>query len=174
MTGFLARELTGFALCWRVKRRDGVAIGLTSHDRDLVVDHFLYRSAPGIAPSALEDGDVMRADALEVSGALSGAAISEDDLRAGRWDGASVRVLAVDWSEPSEQVQILRGEMGSVSLEKGRFTAELKGADAALERPVVEETSPYCRAELGRPAHRCAGGRDRGAAAHGGRGRARG
>jgi uncharacterized phage protein (TIGR02218 family) len=149
MSGFLTRELTGFALCWRLERRDGVAIGLTSHDRDLVVDHFLYRSAPGIAPSALEDGDVMQADALEVSGALSGAAISEDDLRAGRWDGARVRVLAVDWSEPSDRVQLLRGEMGIVSLEEGRFTAELKGPGAALDRPVVEETSPYCRAELG-------------------------
>ena len=28
----------GFALCWRVERGDGVAIGLTTHDRDLVLD----------------------------------------------------------------------------------------------------------------------------------------
>lgn len=35
---FLDGTLTTIALCWRVERRDGVAIGLTDHDRDLVID----------------------------------------------------------------------------------------------------------------------------------------
>jgi uncharacterized phage protein (TIGR02218 family) len=149
MSTFLARELTRFALCWRLERRDGVAIGLTSHDRDLVMDHFLYRSAPGMAPSALEDGDVLEAGALEVDGALSSAAISAEDLRAGRWDGANIRVFAIDWQEPDERVQIVRGQLGAITISQGRYSVELKGPGAALDRPVVEETSPYCRAELG-------------------------
>lgn len=149
MSAFLERELTSFAVCWRVERRDGVAIGLTSHDRDLIVDDFLYRSGPGIAPSALEDGDVLQADALEVGGALSSGAISAEDLRAGRWNGAKVRVFAVDWADPDQRVQLVRGELGAVAIERGRFSAELRGPGAELDRPVVEETSPYCRAELG-------------------------
>ena len=149
MSGFLERELTGFALCWRIERRDGVALGFTAHDRDLVVDGFRYRAAPGIAPSAIEDGDPLEADALDVAGALTADAISEDDLRAGRWNGAAVRLLAADWADPAQFAELLSGELGAVALERGQFSAELKGPGALLDRPFVEETSPLCRAELG-------------------------
>jgi uncharacterized phage protein (TIGR02218 family) len=149
MSGFLEAPLTGFALCWRVERRDGVALGFTAHDRDLTIDGFRYRASPGIAPSAIEDGDPIEADTLEIAGALTAGAISEADLRAGRWNGAAVRVLAADWSDPAQNVELVRGELGAVSLERGRFSAELKGPGALLDRPVVEETAPLCRAELG-------------------------
>lgn len=149
MTDFLSQRLTGFALCWRVERRDGVALGFTAHDRDLMVDGFCYRAAPGIAPSAIEQGAALAADTLDVAGALTASAISEADLRAGRWHGAAVRLYAVDWADPGQYMQIARGELGAVSLERGRFSAELKGPAAALDRPVSETTSPACRADLG-------------------------
>jgi uncharacterized phage protein (TIGR02218 family) len=149
MNSFLEAPLTSFALCWRVERRDGVALGFTAHDRDLVIDGFRYRSSPGIAPSAIEDGDPLEADTLEIGGALTADAISEADLRAGRWNGAAVRVLAADWSDPAQNIVLTSGELGAVSLERGKFLAELKGAGAMLDRPVVEETAPLCRAELG-------------------------
>ena len=149
MSTFLDIPLTTFALCWRIERRDGVALGFTGHDRDLDVGGFRYRAAPGVAPSAIEEGEVLDADSLDVAGALTGSGISETDLRSGRWNGAVVRLLAVDWSSPSHWTQLLRGELGEVSLERGRFTVALKGPGAALARPVTEETSPSCRAELG-------------------------
>ena len=34
---WLREELVTLAWCWRLARRDGVVIGLTSHDRDLIV-----------------------------------------------------------------------------------------------------------------------------------------
>jgi uncharacterized phage protein (TIGR02218 family) len=149
MAAFLEQELTGFALCWRLERRDGVALGFTAHDRDLVIDGFRYRSAPGIAPSAIEEGDVLEADALEVAGALSASALSEADLRSGRWNGAAVRLLAADWSDPTHTLPLSRGELGAVAIERGRFTAELQGPGAKLDMPVTEQTSPSCRAALG-------------------------
>lgn len=149
MAGFLANELTSFALCWRLERRDGVALGFTSHDRDLTVEGLIYRASPGIAPSAIEDAAIGEASAFEVAGAVSAASLSDADLRAGRWDGARMRLLAVDWHEPSRFVQLARGELGGVTVRKGAFTADVKGAGAVLDRPVIEETSPECRAELG-------------------------
>lgn len=149
MAAFLAEELTSFALCWRLERRDGVTLGFTSHDRDLVVEGLLYRTSPGIAPSAIESASVGEARAFEVAGAVSAASLSEADLRAGRWDGAHVRLLVVDWNDPGSFVQLARGELGGVTLSKGKFSAEVKGAGALLDRPIVEETSPECRAEFG-------------------------
>ena len=50
---WLNAPLATIAYCWRIERRDGVAIGLTTHDRDLEVDGFGYRAAPGMTPSAI-------------------------------------------------------------------------------------------------------------------------
>ncbi len=147
--GVLDSELTHLALCWRVERRDGVAVGLTAHDRDLLVDGVPHRAAPGVTPSAVVRSDGLEADTMDVAGALTADAIREDDLLAGRWDGARVTVFAVDWRDPRARVDLGSGTIGAVETGDGGFTAELAGSTAALDRPVAEETSPECRAELG-------------------------
>ncbi|WP_431469428.1 DUF2163 domain-containing protein [Sphingosinithalassobacter sp. LHW66-3] len=149
MADWLAGDCTTIALCWRLARRDGVTIGLTSHDRDIEVDGLVYRAAPGMTPSAIERSAGLDADSMDVSGALTSTAITEADLLAGRWDGADVAILAVDWSAPGETVSLGGGTIGAVETRNGALTAELRGASALLERPVVETTSPDCRAELG-------------------------
>lgn len=146
---FLRGALTTVALCWRIERRDGVAIGLTDHDADLTIDGLVHRAAPGMTPSAIERGDGLEADTMDVSGALTSDAISARDLLAGRWDGARVRVFAVDWTGDPGRVDLGEGVIGAVETKDGGFTAELRGASAGLDRPVGEETSPECRAELG-------------------------
>lgn len=147
--GWLDESVTTLALCWRVERRDGVGIGLTAHDRDLMIDGNLYRASPGMTPSAIRRGDGSEADTMDVAGALTSGAIGERDLLAGRWDGARVSILAVDWSDTANRVALGEGTIGAVETKDGAFTAELRGAAYALERPVSEETSPECRAELG-------------------------
>lgn len=143
-------DVTAVALCWRVQRRDGVCLGFTSHDRDLVIDHLRYRSAPGMLPSAITITDRFEAHTLDVSGALTSDAITDEDLRAGRWDRASVTIFMVDWENPTgERIPLARGELGDVSALGNGFSAELRGPTALLDRPVSEQTSPECRAELG-------------------------
>ncbi len=149
MSDFLVGALTTIALCWRIERRDGIAIGLTDHDRDLVIDGIVHRAAPGMTPSAITRTDTLEPDTMDVAGALSSTAITEADLLAGRWDGARVTIFAVDWTGGEGRVDLGEGQIGAVDMRDGGFTAELRGAGAALDGPVVEETSPECRAELG-------------------------
>ena len=137
------------ALCWRVERCDGVTIGLTGHDRDLVVDGLVHRASPGMTPSAIMRSDGLEADTMDVAGALSSAAIAEDDLVAGRWDGARVALVAVDWASGAVVASLGEGRIGAIETRETGFTAELAGASGALRRPAVEETSAGCRAELG-------------------------
>ena len=146
---FLSGELATIALCWRIERRDGVTIGLTDHDRDLEIDGLIHRAAPGMTPSAIKRSDGLEADTMDVAGALTSAAIGARDLLAGRWDGARVMLFAVDWTGAAGRVDLGEGLIGAVETEGDAFTAELRGASALLDRPVVEETSPECRAELG-------------------------
>ena len=150
MAAFLTRELTTIALCWRLERRDGVALGFTTHDCDLEIDGLTYRAAPGMLPSAIALSDGFEAESLDVEGALSSAAISAADLGAGRWDGAAVSVFMVDWEEPDGGTfAVARGELGEVSTKGDAFEAELRGPAALLDAPAVEQTSPECRAALG-------------------------
>ncbi len=145
----LTGDLTTIALCWRIERRDGVTLGLTDHDRDLLIDGLIHRAAPGMTPSAINRSDGLEADSMDVRGALSSPAIAARDLRAGRWDGARVQLFAVDWTGAPGKVELGEGVIGAVETEGDAFTAELRGASALLDHPVVEETSPECRAELG-------------------------
>lgn len=150
MIEWLQPELTSIALCWRLDRRDGVTLGFTAHDRDIFVDGLCYRAAPGMLPSAISLSDGFDVDTLDVAGALTSDAITEADLAAGRWDGAKLRLLAVDWEQPEMTPLLLaRGELGDVSMQDGGFSAELRGPTALLERPAIEYSSPECRAELG-------------------------
>ena len=141
--------LTGWVLCWRIDRRDGVTIGLTGHDHDLWIDGLHYRAAPGLTPSAILRGDGLDADLMEASGALTSEAIGEHDLLGGRWDGARVSAFAVDWADRTASVPLGEGTIGAVQLGEGGFSAELRGIGTSLDRPVAEETSPDCRATLG-------------------------
>lgn len=149
MTDFIKRDLATIALCWRLERRDGAALGFTTHDRDLAIDGLVYRAAPGMLPSSITRSDGFDLDTLDVEGALTADAISAVDLKAGRWDGAAVSVFMTDWEEHGEILMMARGELGEVSIQGDAFEAELKGPTAALDRPVVEQTSPECRARLG-------------------------
>ncbi|WP_342248574.1 DUF2163 domain-containing protein [Sphingomonas sp. OTU376] len=146
---WLAQALTTLALCWRIERRDGVTIGLTAHDRDIEWDGLVHQAAPGMVPSAITRGAGLDPASMDVTGALTSEAIGEADLLAGRWDGARVAIFACDWTDPARQVALGEGTIGGLETRDGMLTAELRGAMAALERPVVEETSPECRAELG-------------------------
>lgn len=150
MAAFLQPELSTIAFCWRLERRDGISLGFTTHDRDLAIGGLVYRAAPGMLPSAISLNDGFEPDTLDVTGALTSAAVREEDLAAGRWDGAALSIFMVDWEHPEgERLPLARGELGEVAIKGTGFEAELRGAAALLDRPVVEQTSPECRAELG-------------------------
>jgi uncharacterized phage protein (TIGR02218 family) len=133
------------ATFWRLLRRDGIALGFTSHDRDLWFGGLLHRAAPGMIPSSIRRSADFEPDSAEVQGALSHAAIGAGDLAAGRFDGAQVRIGLVDW-ETGEHEILYRGAIGAITEEASRFTAELVSRKAELLLDPVPRTSPSCRA----------------------------
>jgi uncharacterized phage protein (TIGR02218 family) len=154
-SAMLEAPLNTLAFCWRIERRDGVTIGLTSHDRDLAIGGLTYRAAPGMTPSAVRSGIGLDGEDSDVAGALSSDAIGEADLMAGRWDGAALELRLTQWEDARGEapgalwLMLARGEIGAVARKGGGFTAELLGAAAVLNGPVAPSTSPDCRARLG-------------------------
>ena len=53
MRVFFDRELDTVATYWRIYRRDGAALGFTSHNRDLTFSGLTHRAAPGMIPAAI-------------------------------------------------------------------------------------------------------------------------
>ena len=149
----LTGDLTFLAICWRIIRSDGVALGFTTHDRPLMVGGMRYDSAPGMMPSAIVAGDDLEVESMDIGGALTGDAITAADLGIGRYDGAAVAVFFVDWRDPDGGRQrLVGGSIGTVEAGVGAdsgFVATLRGPTAALAVTAVETYAPECRAELG-------------------------
>ena len=144
---FLDRELDTVATFWRIWRQDGVALGFVTHDRDLWFAGLLHRAAPGLTPSAIRRTGGFADDGADVEGALAHDCISEADLAAGRYDGATVAIGAVDW-ETREHAVFYRGAIEAVRREANGFVAELASDKTALALDPVPRSSPTCRARF--------------------------
>ncbi|HEX7871855.1 MAG TPA: DUF2163 domain-containing protein [Sphingobium sp.] len=146
----LAKPLCALAFCWRLERRDGVTIGLTSHDRTLSIGGLDYAASPGMMPSAIRQTGTLDPAVMDVEGALSADSLSAGDLALGRWDGAAVALHLTEWTEPGVLwLELARGTLGPVKQSKGAFVASLNGRKAVLGQAVAPLTSPTCRASLG-------------------------
>lgn len=144
---FLDRPLDTVASFWRVHRSDGVALGFTTHDRDLWFGGLLHRAAPGLTPSAIRRTSGFADEGADVEGALAHDCIAEADLAAGRYDGAEVQIGAVAW-ETLEHAVFFAGTIEEVSREGNGFAAALASAKAALAADPVPRSSPTCRARF--------------------------
>lgn len=144
---FFDRELDTVATYWRIYRKDGVALGFTTHDRDLVFAGMLHRAAPGMLPSAIRKSIELADDGAEVEGALGHDTIRSDDLAAGRFDEARIETGVVDW-ESMDYATLYSGSIGSVRQDAAGFAAELRSAKADLDIDPVPRASPSCRARF--------------------------
>jgi uncharacterized phage protein (TIGR02218 family) len=147
---------TTLAALWKVKRKDGVILGFTSHDLDLTYDAgdgdgaIVYKAMTGLTPSASASKSDLSVDNLEVTAFLDSEEITEEDLRATRYDDADILVLAVNWSDLTMGHMVMRrGTLGIVKIVNGMFTAELRGLTHRLTTQLVDTFGPICRAELG-------------------------
>lgn len=141
--------VTTLCRCWRITRTDGVMLGFTDHDRDIVVDGLTHRAA-----SAQVAGDTTtEAGFAPGSGALSGIldsqSLRETDLAGGLYDEADVIVRLLDWRDPSQHVVLWRGRIGDVRRGEAGFEAELRGPAARLDRTVGRVLQRRCDAALG-------------------------
>lgn len=142
---YFDRELDTAATYWRVFRRDGIALGFTSHDHDLSFGGVSHRAAPGMVPTAVRMTSDLSEDSAGVDGALSHDSIREEDLSAGLFDQAAVEIGIVDW-ETLESQSLYSGTLGRIEDDTRGFSAELRSAKQVLEQDIVPRTSPTCRA----------------------------
>ena len=145
----LASGVTHLCQCWSVARKDGVVLGFTDHDAPLSFDGITYSPRSGLSGRALSSSTGLSVDNSEALGVLSDDAITETDIAAGRYDGATVTVLQVQWDAPSARRIMFRGTIGEITRGNGQFEAELLGPTAPLNQPVSRFYLKDCTTVLG-------------------------
>jgi uncharacterized phage protein (TIGR02218 family) len=145
----LAGTITTLCHCWRLTRRDGVVQGFTDHDSDISFSGVTFGAASGFDASETEATLGLSTGGGEVSGALSSDLLSEDDLANGVWDGASVEIWLVNWSEPDQRVVLDIATIGEVRRSEFAYTAELRSAACFLDQETGLLFQRLCSADLG-------------------------
>ena len=125
-----ARIESGAAmLCnaWVLRRADGIELGFTDHDRDLIVEGTPCRAASGWIAGAADSAVGLSAGSAAVAGGLDDATITDADVEAGLYDGASVALWRVDWGRPDLRVRLWAATLARIRRDGAGFGAELEG-----------------------------------------------
>ena len=145
----LAQGVTTLCRCWSLTRRDGVVLGFTDHDANLVFEGVTFAAATGLeaAETAAELGFAIGGG--EVSGALAAIGLNEADLARGLYDDARVAVWLVNWADPDQRLLLETGFLGEIRRGDGAFTAEVRGLAKAFDEERGRLYMRSCSADLG-------------------------
>jgi uncharacterized phage protein (TIGR02218 family) len=141
--------LTTLASCHIVTRKDGVKQGFTDHDRDLLVDGVLCLASTGFSATEITERLGFAISGGEVAGGLIDDSLTEDDILRGLYDGASIAIYMVDWSEPALKVLLRSGTIGEITREGASFKAEIRSRLTDLDVEKGRSYIPTCQALVG-------------------------
>jgi hypothetical protein len=147
----LELEVTRLCTAWQIVRTDGAEFFFTDHDQDLVYDGDTYRSASGFDRTAITGNLTFAVDNLDLVGITDADQISEAEIRAGLFDGATVFIFLLIWDNiAAGPLKLRKGTLGQTQLTpQGYFTAEIRGLAQPLAQSTLQLWSPECRADLG-------------------------
>ena len=144
-------DVTALCTCWEIERRDGVMLRFTDCDQDVVVDGNTFVSVGAYERTAIESTSNLSVDNLDVSGIATELVLPVEELRAGLYDHATVRVFMTSWMDAVPGIlKLRRGFFGEVRvLPNGTFTVELRGIMQRLAYNYTQVFSATCRNDLG-------------------------
>lgn len=145
----LASSATTLCRCWRLARRDGAVLGFTDHDRDLAFAGATFRASTGLDAAQAESAAGLAVGSGDAQGALVDGGIEERDIEAGLYDGASVEIWLVDWSDVDNRVLIDAAVVGEIRRSEFAFTAELRSLAHRFDEEQGRQFQRNCAADFG-------------------------
>lgn len=159
LASHIAQDVTTLATLWKITRKDGAVLGFTDHDEDILYppnpSGLVYEAASAYSRSALRSSDNLDVQNMQVDGIIDSAAITDADIRAGKYDYAQVEVRMVNWQDltmGSVGDPTVTGWFGQLELKEFMYSAELRGLAQLLTQTLGDLYSPSCRVDLGDPA----------------------
>jgi len=147
----LQQSGTTIARCILITRSfDGVEYGFTTHDRPLTIGGIVYEPTASFIQKDIAANLSLDTDNTEAEALLDSDTLTEEDLRAGKWDFSPYRIFQVNWADLTMgDKKDSTGHLAKVSVNRQTFVAELLGLMEALGTSIGEITTPNCRAWLG-------------------------
>ena len=143
-------RLTTWAMCYTLTRVDGTVFHYTDHDQPITVSGVTYQPALSFVRSDTCQTSDVKSDTSDIDGVLDSVAITETDMQAGRYDGATLQQFLVDWTSPSSGIiKWQTGFLGQVTRGQNSFKAEFNSLKHLLGTYYGRFYSPTCRNALG-------------------------
>jgi uncharacterized phage protein (TIGR02218 family) len=146
----IAGVVTTIAECYRLELKDGTVLGLTGHDDPIIYDGVTYLPSLSVSRSAISSQQNLSVDNLDITGLIDSTYITDEDLIAGRYDGAALFIFFINYVTPANGIiKLRRGTLGNIVYESGQFRAEVRGMLQSLNKEILRIYSPECDAEFG-------------------------
>lgn len=133
----------------RLLRRDGLALGFTSHDRDITIGGQLYDSEAGLNVSNLVNTEGFAVDNLELSTLDDGVIFDAAEIFNGVWTNAKFFIIRYNWVTGNKVENLMAGTIGEASVRRSTISIELRGLQQYLQQPIGSVSTKTCRARLG-------------------------
>lgn len=145
----LVEDTTSLCYCWEIVRRDGVVLGFTDHDRDVLANNVLFLGTTGVTTTQIARRLGLAVDNLELTGAIDDEAITTLDIERGLYDDASVKLYVVNWRDPTQFDNLATGTFGNVNQNEDGFEVEFRTRSHTLSQPMGRIYQRTCDTKLG-------------------------
>lgn len=151
-----------------IQRLDGQLFGFTMNSKPLVLDltpwnalpwdlagetAFEFQAASGMEAFVLESTAGFEVDQTQIVTLNNGALFTENDVLAGRWRGARVRIFLYWWEQAAPTIADhvetkLVGTIGEIQMTPTTVKVEIHCLKRGLQIPVGIVTQPTCRVRV--------------------------
>lgn len=136
-----------------IERQDGINLGFTAFNHDLIINGITYKASSAIDPTAVSQKADLSADNLEIKMLIDSEDIKPEELIAGLYDEARVTCALVDYinlpATLAESIILIKGRVGQVIIYDTYFTFELRSLGELLNKPLSYKVSPLCHYDFG-------------------------
>ena len=141
------------AQLWKITRTDGTVFGFTDHDEAVSFGGTTYSPCDSLNASALELAAMLGTIGnLTLGGVISDDAITEEDLLAGKFDGAEIEIWEAPWDDDTGETprRLAVGTAGSMNAGAKGFEFEVLTPGGKLQQKALLQTyTAGCRFDLG-------------------------
>lgn len=143
-------KLKKLATLWKIERVDSTVFRFTDHDKVIAFGGHDYTPVGGVSASARQMQTGLGPQNLEVKGMLSSPAITNEDLRLGKYHGATVTEYLVDWGHiDSGEYYYSVYKITNISYTGEWWEAEMESLPVLLQENLGVRAIRLCRRKLG-------------------------
>lgn len=141
--------ITTLCTLWKLtSRAANKTVCATNHDQPVKWKGETYHPGLSLTSSVLRQTLTMAPEPVDLDGVLDADGLMADDLKAGVWDGATVTIWRVDWSEPDQGIWLWSGFLTDIEAAGNAFSCRLASIKSVLERTTGRVFGRRCDADF--------------------------